>query len=439
MNKTVETDIEGFHPSGPGIGSDNGRTVLVWGALPGERVRAEVRKKRKRMLHALVQEVLRPSPERVDPVEEHYLSCSPWQVLAYEREHWHKQAMALSVLEAEGIELQGTLELAAGKQRLGYRNKMEFSFTRDRDNNERLSLALFQRLGRWKRPLAGCALATDEINAASMHVLEALRRAGTPEHVLKTFVVRSDRRGRALGALFVKDHETAPQASALMGGPLCGMQVWYSEPRTMASRPTELLSMEAMEGGDVFHEVLSPFGGSGVTLRSGLLGFFQINPEVFEMALRDMAPYLEGEHVVEFFAGVGAITIGAAAGGGGPQSALLVEIDPDAVEYARANIELNGLSDRFEVRQSLARRMRDEIAHDKVAVFDPPRSGLDPRTIRQLAEVRPKRIVYLSCNVGTQAADVGQLLPLYRVEFARLYNFFPRTPHVECLMVLERI
>ncbi len=446
MNKTVETEIEGFHPSGPGIGSDGARTVLVWGALPGERVRAEVRKRRKRMSHALVQEVLRASPERVDPVEEHYLSCSPWQVLAYEREHWHKKAMALSVLEAEGIELPGPLELAAGQLSLGYRNKMEFSFTKSRDNDDRLSLALFQRLGKWKRPLAGCALATDEINEASMHVLEALRRAGTPEYVLKTFLVRSDRRGRALGALFVKDRDSAPKASALMGGPLCGIQVWYSEPRTMASRPTELLSMEAKETmeagetGDVFEEVLNPFKdrGGGVTLRSGLLGFFQINPEVFEMALRDMAPYLEGEHVVEFFAGVGAITMGAAAGGGGPKSALLVEIDSDAVEYARANIELNGFGGRFEVRQSLARRMRDEIAHDKVAVFDPPRSGLDPRTIRQLAEVRPKRIVYLSCNVGTQAADVGQLLPHYRVEFARLYNFFPRTPHVESLMVLER-
>ncbi len=440
MNKTVETEIEGFHLSGPGIGSEGGRTVLVWGALPGERVVAEVRKRRKRMYHALVSEVLEPSPDRVAAVEEHYLSCSPWQVLALDREYWHKQALAQGVFEAEGVEMPGVLELAAGDKVLGYRNKMEFSFTRDKDNDERLSLALFQRLGKWRRPLGGCALASEEINAASLHVLEALVREGVPEQVLKTLIMRSDRKGRALGALFVKDHGEAPQASALMGGPLCGMQVWYSEPRTMASRPTELLSRE---GTDVFEEVLSPFGdageGGGVTLRSGLLGFFQVNPGVFETVLRDMAPYLEGEHVVEFFAGVGAITIGVSAGGGGPKSALLVEIDSDAAQHARDNIELNGLGGRFSVRQALARRMRDEISKDKVAVFDPPRSGLDPRTIRQLAEVRPKRIVYLSCNVGTQAADVGQLLPHYRVEFARLYNFFPRTPHIECLLVLERI
>ncbi|HEB02018.1 MAG TPA: hypothetical protein ENI12_02175, partial [Nitrospirae bacterium] len=179
-------------------------------------------------------------------------------------------------------------------------------------------------------------------------------------------------------------------------------------------------------------------GGASVTLRSGLLGFFQINPEVFEMVIRDMAPYLDGEHVVEFFAGVGAITIAAAAGGGGPKSAILVEIEGEAVQFARQNIELNGLQGRFEARISLARKMRDEIEPETVAVFDPPRSGLDPRTLKRLMEVRPKRVVYLSCNVATQANDLSELLPCYRVEFARLYNFFPRTPHIESLIVLER-
>ncbi len=441
MEKIVETYIDDFHLSGPGIGTDGKRTMLVWGALPGERVTAVVRKRKKKMLHALVEEVLEPSPDRVEPLEDHYLSCSPWQVVGYERELWHKQSLAQTVLEQAGVELPGPLDIASGTESLGYRNKMEFSFvTPEAEGDDKLSLALFRRLGRWKNPLSKCVLASDGINASASHVLEVLRQIGTPERSLKTFMIRSDREGRALAALFLRDEDNAPRAEDLIGGPLDGLQVWFSEPRTLASRPTKLLSQV---GGDVFKERLSPFapisdGGSSVTLRSGLMGFFQINPEVFEMTIRDMAPYLDGEHVVEFFAGVGAITIAATCGGGGPKTAILVEIEGEAVEFARQNIELNGLGGRFEARTSVARKMRDEIVSDKVAVFDPPRSGLDTRTLKQIAEVRPKRIVYLSCNVATQANDLRELLPYYKVAFARLYNFFPRTPHIESLIVLER-
>jgi 23S rRNA (uracil1939-C5)-methyltransferase len=433
MIRTVETRIEGFHPTGPGMGTDGRRQVLVWGALPGEVVTARVRKKRKGMLHALIEEVIEPSPERVEPLETHYLSCSPWQVLNPELEAGHKAAIAGEAILREGLELSsGRLEVSEGPGRMGYRNKMEFSFVPD--EKEGLSLALFEMLGRWKTPLKGCALAMEGINHAALHVLEALRRYKAPEPALKTLVLRSDRRGRVLGALFVRDGDAVPGAGALMGGPLAGLEVWYSEPRTLASRPTRLLSRE---GPEVFEEELSPGGGRGVSLRAGLLGFFQVNPSVFETALSDIAPFLEGEDVVEFFAGVGAISIGASAVGAGPKRALLVESDEEAVRFARDNIEKNGLMDRYEARAALARPMREAIEPVKVAVYDPPRSGLDPKTLRKLKEVRPRRIVYLSCNVQTQARDVAALMPYYKVRFARLYNFFPRTPHIESLMVLE--
>jgi 23S rRNA (uracil1939-C5)-methyltransferase len=433
VGKSFETEISDFHISGPGIGVVEEREMMVWGALPGERVVAEVRKKKKRMLHALVTEVLDPSPDRIEPLEEHYLSCSPWQVLNFKSEVRHKIALAQKAYIDGGIELPSALEMAHGAKTTGYRNKMEFSFTRD--NNE-LSLALFRRLGKWRIPLPGCVLATDDLNAGAQQVLEGLRRIKTSERILKTMIIRANRAGKVNAALFLKDKESAPEARALMGGPLDGLQIWYSEPRTMASRPTELLSSE---GGDVFEETLSIDGKNFVALSSHVLGFFQINPEVFEMVLKDMAPYIKGEPVVEFFAGVGAITLGVSAGGNGPSSAVMVEIEGDAVNYAKQNIKRNGLEGKVQVHASVARKMRDEISSEKVVIFDPPRAGLDPRTVRQLQEVRPKRIVYLSCNVETQARDISELLPHYRVEFARLYNFFPRTPHIEGLLVLERI
>lgn len=435
MTGPVEVLIEGFHDQGQGIGLRNGRKVLVWGALPGERVTAYPRKKKGGFLHAVVSEVIEPSPERVEPLEEHYLSCSPWQILRPDREaHYKAQAARRVFREVAGMDLPEDLDVAEGTRLLGYRNKMEFSFAADEAG--RLSLALHKRLSRRKVSLSGCVLAADAINRGAENVLRALRARNVPEGVLKTLIMRSSSRGEALAALFVNEEDFPVHAGEAEG--LGGVSVYFSEPGRSASVPTRLLSSAG--SADMVEEVgpqsAGENAGERIALRMGVLSFFQVNVEVFDMALSDIAPHLHGE-VVEFYSGAGAITVGAS-GVAGIRKALLVDSDPGAIGLARENILANGLGGRFSAMAAPAEKMRDEITPYRVAVFDPPRSGLHPRLLRKLTEALPAKIVYLSCNPGTQAADLRELLPYYGVSFFRLYNFFPRTPHVECLAVLER-
>jgi 23S rRNA (uracil1939-C5)-methyltransferase len=199
--------------------------------------------------------------------------------------------------------------------------------------------------------------------------------------------------------------------------------------------PTRLLFRSGDER--LAEELIVSEGKAAVPLGMGLLSFFQVNVEVFQTALRDMTPFLEGADLLEYYSGVGAISIGLS-GTAGIRRALLVDSDPEAIGYAEENIRAQGLEGRYEARAVPAEKMREELRPERTVLLDPPRAGLHPKLLKRVTEVLPGRIVYLSCNIKTQARDVRELLQSYDVIFSRLYNFFPRTPHIESLLVLEK-
>ena len=79
----------------------------------------------------------------------------------------------------------------------------------------------------------------------------------------------------------------------------------------------------------------------------------------------------------------------------------------------------------------------DYIAPDQTVILDPPRAGCDAKLIAKLLEVKPTKIIYLSCNPATQARDVAMLLEAYHINIVKTFNFFPHTPHIENLVILE--
>ena len=80
----------------------------------------------------------------------------------------------------------------------------------------------------------------------------------------------------------------------------------------------------------------------------------------------------------------------------------------------------------------------DYIEPDQSVILDPPRAGCDKKLIDRLLEVNPEKIIYLSCNPSTQARDIKILLEKYEIEDVKTFNFFPRTPHIENLIILKK-
>ncbi len=119
------------------------------------------------------------------------------------------------------------------------------------------------------------------------------------------------------------------------------------------------------------------------------------------------------------------------------KSVTIIEAEKSAVAFAEKNIALNNLKNA-KVLDALSGKALDLITNKSTVVFDPPRAGLSPAIIDKLIAARPRKIIYLSCNLATEARDFKLLSDFYEPTFTRLYNFFPRTPHFEALMVLTR-
>ncbi len=406
---------------------ETGKKCLVWGGLPGETVVVQPTKSKSSYLEGYVKEVLTASPDRINPHDpSSFLSTSPWQIMRFEQEAHYKSALIEEAFELHDIVLPDQIETYSDGVEYEYRNKVEFSFWYDTDT-DRLDLAFFRRGTHGKIPVPHTSLASPAITSASQRILQVLNDQEVGGRALKTLLIRSNRQGEVAWQLYVKDEDfdTEPIVSHLDSLAQSG-EIIYSNPKSPASVITSVL-----------------YAGTNIILEDTLLdvpfryateGFFQINLPVYEQALRDMQQWIPVDTaVVDMYSGVG--TIGLTIGG---DNVTLVEISEHAVREMKRNI--TALDRKLTAQAILApsEKALEQITSDRTIILDPPRAGLHDDVIQKLLEAAPSRIIYLSCNPVTQARDVAKLAEVYGIRAHRGYNFFPRTPHIEHLVILDK-
>jgi len=411
-----EVTIAKLVHGGQGLGElSDGRKVFVWNTLPGEKVHARIIKKKRSYAEAIAEEILEASPERVEPVEANYLATSPWQMMTFDAENKYKKAIVAELFQQAHVQIP-EFQVTAPVEQWQYRNKMEYSFWGD---DEGLHLALHQRGSHGKQIVAGSKLAMPAIDVAANAILAQLQKLETRAGDLKTIIVRTSQQGDAAVALFVK-----PETLAKLDLPpeIKGLRVYHSNPKSPASVPTKLL----YELGDT-------------TLTDELLGkpfaydvdsFFQVNIPIFEKALQRIKEFCNEPDIVDMYAGVGSIGLSVA-----KSRVELIELDPATANMARANAVESSL--QAEVVEASTEKALEYIVADKPVIFDPPRAGLHTKVANRVLETLPPKIIYLSCNPATQARDLALLQEKYAVAYFEAFNFFPRTPHIETLVVLE--
>lgn len=403
----------------------DGRKVFVWGGLPGEKVTVELRKLKKNYGEGIVTEVLEPSNERVEPKDpESYLSTSPWQIMSFDAEQHYKSALIEEAFELHDIVLPGPITVATDENIYGYRNKVEFSFWWDNDRDE-LDLAFFQRGSKGKVSVKGTSLAMPVINRAAQDILSILRNSNVEARNLKTLMIRANQKGEVTAQLYLKDKHVARHINPnkLAELDIKGIELIHSNFRSPASVITERLSKHGTT--TLEDKILD------VPFRYVTEGFFQVNLPVYEMALLEMKKWiLPDSEVIDMYSGVG--TIGLTIGGDNP---TLVELN----EYAVSEMERNvaELAIDAKVIHAASENAVEHIKPEQTVILDPPRAGLHQNVIDRLLETKPPRIIYLSCNPVTQARDVALLAEIYGIEHHEGYNFFPRTPHIEHLVILS--
>jgi 23S rRNA (uracil1939-C5)-methyltransferase len=425
----VQLTLDRIIGGGQAIGTlETGKKCLVWGGLPGEEVKVQMTKKKSSFVEGYVTEVIKASPERIAPRDpDSYLSTSPWQIMNFTTEQHYKSALIEEAFELHDIVLPQPISIWSDGTEYGYRNKVEYSFWYDTET-EQLDLAFFRRGTHGKIVVTDTSLASDAINNAAKGVLKALNDLSIDGRSLKTLLIRSNRDGEVAWQMYVKDEAfDAKQVldSAITPGVICG-EIIYSNPLSPASVITKRLAASSK---NILSDTILD-----VPFRYATEGFFQINLPVYEQALTDMKQWVEpGKPVVDLYSGVG--TIGLTIGG---KDVTLVELNEHAVREMERNIVEHGRVTEAKPVLAASENALDHITGDATIIVDPPRAGLHEKVIDELLEKAPGRIIYLSCNPVTQARDVKWLAAKYGVKHHQGYNFFPRTPHIEHLVILDK-
>jgi 23S rRNA (uracil1939-C5)-methyltransferase len=487
----LELTIESLAFGGEGvarIGDASGYVVFVAGAIPGDRVRALVHKRKRSYAHARTLEVLEPSPERLAPTARH--PGVPWQVLPYERQLEIKRGQVDEALRRigrlEGFELE---EIVPALEQWRYRNKLEYSFgggpERDtpqggtphhggqtegrtlkgagRQTGGELVCGFHGSAGANSvEPMEDCLLASELGNVAREAALEWCRGQGLSawdrgwgrgdaraertaaaadgRARLRNLVVREGRRTDRLQVRIVSTEgelevgEMAAALSARLGERLSG--VLWTRTRSLA---------ETTLGGEtelVWGEAELPERLGELDLRISSEAFFQTNTEMAELLYGVAADYaaLEGwERVFDLYSGIGTIALTLA-----PRAGELwgIELVERAVADAIAGARRNGVtSARFfagDTRLALG-ELVERAGRPDVIVVDPPRAGLSKKVVHRIIDASPKRVVYVSCNPTTLAPNAAELVEAgWSLRKVRPVDMFPQTHHIECVALFER-
>ncbi|MCH7764690.1 MAG: 23S rRNA (uracil(1939)-C(5))-methyltransferase RlmD [Candidatus Marinimicrobia bacterium] len=456
-----ELTIESLAYGGKGIAKVNGFVVFVKNAIPGQKVRALVYRKRKGYAEARPLEVLEESPYKIEAPCEHFAYCGgcTFQQLDYEEQlnQKRRQVEELFIRQA-GIEDFKVDEVIGADEIYHYRNKMEFSFSNrrwilpgeaeDADKDFALGLHVPRRYDKIldiNQCFIQPELGNDILNAVKSKACELKLKPydvkthnGFLRHLVLRFghntgdvmvnLVTSYENPELIQPLADTIHEQFPQVTTIINNiNTKKADIAYGEYETL-----------------LFGEPTITEKIGNLTFEISANSFFQTNTlqgeKLYKTALNGAS--LSGEEIVyDLYCGTGSISLFLA------QEAKEVhgfEVIVSSIEDATRNAISNGITNVYFHKANLdfffrKAAIKKDIPSPDVIVIDPPRAGMHKDMVTALPKFGAKRLVYISCNPTTQSRDIAQLLEDgYKLKKLTMVDMFPHTPHIETVGVLEK-
>jgi len=452
--------IDNAGSEGKSIARLEGKVVMVEYAVPGDIVNARVIQSKRRFELATITELIQASPDRIETFCQHFGVCGgcKWQQMSYEAQLRYKQQQVLDAFERIGKFPFPPFEPILGSNRTThYRNKVEFSST-DRKwltNKEDIGALTkaenaglgYHIPGRFDKvfDLFTCHLMAPLNDAIRNSIrdfciendYDFFNLYGQTGY-LRNLTLRNNMRGEwmlivSLGyedkekqdALLSHIHASFPEITALL--------YVINDKRNDTIFD---LDIKVFAGNDYLLEELEDF-----KFKIGPKSFFQTNAyqtiELYKKA-REFAGLTGKELVYDLYTGVGTIAIFVSKLA---KKVVGIEYVEQAIEDAKKNAELNAIShtDFFagDMKDLLTSEFIEQHGKPDVVITDPPRAGMHEDVINQLLQVRPARIVYVSCNPATQARDIALMADVYEVKKVQPVDMFPHTHHVENIALLE--
>jgi 23S rRNA (uracil-5-)-methyltransferase RumA len=424
----MQIRIEKIVYPGRRLGLLEGKVVFTDRGLPGETVEVELFKDRRSYAEARTLRIVEPSPARVEPRCAHFLACSPYQDMDYGLEVEVKRTQVSEILSRELRRPFGSLTMTPSPEVWGYRNKIGLRVLRE----DGVARFVYYEPGEQASFVAvdTCYLVSDRTNDLLGRIIGLVN--SVPLATVDGIEVRTS---RASGESLVLCDLAAESGTEDVAAALGGLKRECGLVGAVASiYDGKRFRDERLFGRDFIEE-----RAGGLTFRIGARSFFQTNVGILDRVFADVAAALAplNEAVVaDLYCGLGTFGMSLARN---VREVFGVEPEAGNIDFLKKNLALNGIGN-FAVCEGTAEEWLPEILEREpdIVILDPPRRGVDPAIVRGLVAEPVPRLLYLSCNPTTLARDLKGLVEAYAIAGVRVYDFFPHTPHIETLAVLEQ-
>ncbi|WP_346200534.1 23S rRNA (uracil(1939)-C(5))-methyltransferase RlmD [Caldifermentibacillus hisashii] len=444
-NDYIDVEFVDLTHEGQGVAKIDGFPVFVPGGLPGESAQIKILNVKKNYGYGKLIEIREKSPYRVEIPKEDMHKYGGCQLhhMSYEGQLQFKQNLVEQTLTRIGKLQDVNIHPIIGmEQPFHYRNKAQVPVG---ERNGRLITGFY-------KPRTHEIIDTDEsvihmeaINDAIKIVKEIcieLRVAAYNEEahtgVLRHIMARFGRKTDELMIVLITRTEKLPHREEIVGKIVAALPNVKSIVHNVNPKRTNVILGEKTQvlwGQDVIYDYIG-----NVKFAISPRSFYQVNPVQTQVLYDKALAYtgLTGEEIViDAYCGIGTISLFLAQQA---KKVYGVEVVPDAINDAKKNADLNGITNvEFTVgeAETVIPNWAKEGIHADVIVVDPPRKGCDAALLKTIIEMKPKRVVYVSCNPATLARDLGILeAGGYQTLEVQPVDMFPMTMHVECCALL---
>jgi 23S rRNA (uracil1939-C5)-methyltransferase len=447
-NDYIDVEFVDLTHEGQGVAKLDGFPIFVPGGLPGESAQIKILNVKKNYGYGKLIEIREKSPYRVEIPKEDMHKYGGCQLhhMSYEGQLQFKQNLVEQTLTRIGKLQDVNIHPIIGmEQPFHYRNKAQVPVG---ERNGRLITGFY-------KPRTHEIIDTDEsvihmeaINDAIKIVKEICSELGVAAYneeahtgVLRHIMARFGRKTDELMIVLITRTEKLPHRKEIVEKIVAALPNVKSVVHNVNPKRTNVILGEKTQvlwGQDVIYDYIG-----NVKFAISPRSFYQVNPVQTQVLYDKALAYagLTGEEIVfDAYCGIGTISLFLAQQA---KKVYGVEVVPDAINDAKKNADLNGNTNvEFSVGEAevVIPNWAEEGIHADVIVVDPPRKGCDAALLKTIIEMKPKRVVYVSCNPATLARDLGILeAGGYQTLEVQPVDMFPMTMHVECVTLMSRV
>jgi len=441
-NQQFRALITDMTAEGNGVCHVDDMAVFVSGAVTGDEINGKIVKVLKSYAFGIILEIITPSPDRINSDCKYFSKCGgcTFRHISYEAECRLKDSIVKNAFQRMNNLYPEFEEFLPCESIISYRNKAQYPVSK---SDGKAVCGFYSPRSHRIIPLENCILQPDIFHTIADIVLEYINKNKIPVYdekthtgIIRHIYIRQGYYTKEIMVCIVVRKNIMRELKKLCNiliNKFSGIKsiiMNINPDKTNVITGSECITLW---GNDTITDVMC-----GNKIEISPLSFYQVNTGQAEKLYKIAEDYAEpyGKNIVDLYCGAGTIGLSAASRA---ESITGIEIIPQAIKNAVHNAEINNITNAEFICGDAGKIFSSLNKNPDIIILDPPRKGCDRFTLDVIIKSEVRRVVMISCNPSTCARDCKILSDNgYKIEKVRGVDMFPRTSHVECVVLLTR-